>query len=212
MLQEQILVNSSKIPDEMKFEFDQVMLEISVYYRAQNITGGIVNLHRESVFDGVYGLFGEFYESDGVTGLRVTDIEQGSSAESIGLQMNDIILAHNGKNISGTNLEKVSEQLAKVDNHESYTLSIERKGKRIELTDTYRPNLLTGFNLNIDLSSANLANGMLTKLANSSRHYRRKLEYHYMANSPNRRMQMQRQNTGMDRATVKAEKSKNNGK
>ena len=153
LMSDQLLVNTSVIPDELKFEFDQIMLEISDFYRKQNIKSGSVNIHRQRTSDTTFGLSGNMTELGDDSGLQVARVDENSSAASIGLHVNDIILALNGENISGENLSVLSAKFTQLDYQQKYTLTVQRDNKVLELIDTYQPSLLPGFNLSIDLSS-----------------------------------------------------------
>jgi len=163
------LVSSATLSYPLKFEFDQTILAVSNFYNEQGIKQGTVHLNRMADQDPNYGLAGDLIQLKQSRGLRIARIVDNSPAQSIGLREEDIIITINGESISGLSPKVLSEKFIKLNAKSTYSLSIIRANKILELTGVYQPKVLAGFDLNLDLSSVAVTTRLLTEYAKNER-------------------------------------------
>jgi hypothetical protein len=154
------VVNSTSIPSSLGFEFDQLILEIDDYYRQNNVNKS-VTINRKTIWDGRYGIQGDMIKSTQGVGFQILSINNTSPASLIGLAKDDIILAVNHQKLTELKIDNLTSKLEKLQPQDSYTLTILRNNKVVEVTDVFQRTLLPGFNLNLDFESVSIVQSAL---------------------------------------------------
>jgi len=164
LMSAQTLVNSSILPKQLKFEFDQTMLAIKEFYQSKNIERGLVNIRRDKAIDANYGLSGKMAPLKNSTALHIANVAKNSPAMAIGLQTQDVLLTINNEVMQGITISEISNKLGQLNYQKEYSLEVLRNDERVELKAVYSPKLLASFKLDIDLSSAHFTQDMLASI------------------------------------------------
>jgi len=160
----QTLINNKHLSGQISLEFDQLVLELSDYYKEQGFNQPFIKISRDKSFDRNIGLSGNKVTLDGEVGLAIENIDQDSFAEKFGLKQADIIVKINDTPITKANLASLVESLTKLGAAEEVSLTVKRAGQYVTLTDFYQPLKLVAFTLNIDLQSGDNGLAMVDKL------------------------------------------------
>jgi len=177
----QLLTNATKIPENIKYQYNNLMVEIAEYAKQNNLDKNQINIKSPEKYDVAFGLTGKNITSGSTSAFKVMRITANSPAEKLHLQQGDMITAINEKQFSSTASVILARKIRALAKNKSYTLSIIRKGVKHVLTGKYTPTLFPKFELTVDLAERNLALNSLFDLANKPAEFtkERKLRYNY---------------------------------
>jgi len=166
LLAPSVLTNSSEIPEDLKFEFKQLILAISSFFQGKEDNVDLVTLKSVARPDKRFGLVGRSFVDETVYGFKVSSIDLGSPADSLGLQKGDIVV-NTAEEIAGVfNFLLFSEYLESLESGQEYSLTVKR-GKQIKvLINEYHPVILPSFSVTLDLASINSAKERLSDANN----------------------------------------------
>ena len=142
----------------LQFELDQLVIELSHYYQNEHHAQGVISINRDEKFDNRIGFSANKIGKDKNVGLVLVNIDEGSFAESIGLEAQDIITNINNQDVTSNNLEHLVQSLASLKNGNNVSITIQRDGEIVRLKGQYQAKKLVSFNLLIDLQSIDVAN------------------------------------------------------
>lgn len=148
----QQIINYTSLPQDLQSEYSQLVMEIGDYYRQQGADKDTLTIARASSKDYVFGLRGAPIKWNNQFALRVNHVNQASTAQSLGLQKEDLIIAVRDQPIPHNGLAFLSGEIAKTNIGEPLPFTVIRNGKNIALNNHYQPSNLAAFELNISLN------------------------------------------------------------
>jgi len=157
---------SRSIPENLAFEYDQILLELSEHYE-KALSHSNIELSRELSFSKKYGMKGKVLSNNDQYTFKITGVEPQLTADIIGLKAGDIIKTVDGKAIENKRwpFGKAVKTLREGQHHK---VEIVRNNNEIVLEGQYIHHHWPAFTLK--LLSTN-------KLASISRKKRRMLNY-----------------------------------
>lgn len=150
----QKIINYTPLPQALQNEYSQLVMEIGDYYRQQGADNDTLTIARAPSTDYVFGLRGAPIKWNNQFALRVNHVNQASTAQSLGLQKKDLIIAVRDQQIPQNGLAFLSGEIAKTNIGEPLPFTVIRDGKNIVLNNHYQPSNLAAFELNISLNQA----------------------------------------------------------
>ena len=169
----QTLINYKTLPAVIQFEFDQLMLEVSDYYRNKVTDQNVISISRDETFDKSIGLSGEKVILQDEVGMSITYVDHNSAAEAFGLEKEDVLVKIKNEQITEENLGNLVESLTNLKVGEKISLTVKRKGQHLTLTGFYQPHKLVAFSLEIDIHSIDIASVTLDKIRKNNKLYYR---------------------------------------
>jgi hypothetical protein len=147
------IISPSEFNSETQFEINQLMLEVSNFYRKNNFKGTIT-LARDDTYNKEFGLVGTLIKNpnSGYV-INVVDVLPFSSAKGIGLQRGDLIISVNNQIMETTNISNINKELRELIEGKEYFISIKRGNDYITLKEKYIPSEFSKFALHIDLDT-----------------------------------------------------------
>jgi len=174
----QTLINNKHLSGQISLELDQLVLELNDFYNAQELNQPFIQISRNESFDRSIGLSGNKVLLDGEIGLAIENVDQDSFAEKFGLKQADVLVKINDIAMTDANLASLVKSLSQLKVGEEISLTINRAGEYLTLTDIYQPLKLVAFTLNIDLYSGDNGLAMVEKLQKAYKdNYLRILRY-----------------------------------
>jgi len=149
----QNIINELEIATKNQRILSLLMLKIISLRNVQRSNSDVIEISQPEMFDPKYGINGSFVNYDEHFGFSVNSINQGSPAEQLGLQLNDVILAINSQEIKSNSMDILSSKIAELSEGESYKILVKRKGSELALTDVLHRRLFQKFSLMINLES-----------------------------------------------------------
>ena len=110
----QALINYKTLSGVTRFEFDQLMLELSDYYRNKGFDQPFISISRGEAFDHSIGLSGEKVILQYEVGLSILNVNDNSAASAFGLEKADVLVKIKDKQITEENLSSLVESLTKL--------------------------------------------------------------------------------------------------
>lgn len=144
-LSESQLSQPVKLPPELLFEYDLLMLEISNRFKDKLQTNNI-EIIRPASLSKKYGLHGIVTKSGEANGLRITLVDDESNAQRIGIKTDDIIQTINGKGITDDN-KPFYHVLSQLKQHEKVTVEVIRNGTKQILSGQYNEKHIPAYSL-----------------------------------------------------------------
>ena len=150
---QQPLINHEPLPDLLRYELNQLLVEISQYYMSDNQSQPYIKISKQQQSDTRVGLHGNRVQWQGKTGLNVSAVEDNSFAQSLGLREEDIIVQINNIELTEANLASQLDAITKLTAGDVLSLTVIRGTQHLVLEKAYQPQLMAGFSLIIDLNS-----------------------------------------------------------
>jgi C-terminal processing protease CtpA/Prc len=160
------LKNSVDLPKAIKYQYDNLMVEIAEYANQYSSTQGNVTIKSRQKYDTSFGLSGKNETVNNKSVFLVYGVSKGSPADKLNLQKKDIITAINGKKLLGTPSAMLSNEFKQLSLNQSYSVSVLRDDVKYSLIGRYEPILFPKFQLTLDLDERNLAHKYLFDSAN----------------------------------------------
>jgi C-terminal processing protease CtpA/Prc len=160
----QTLINNTQLSGQISLELDQLVLELNDYYNEQGLTQPFIQISRDQSFDRNIGLSGNKVFLNDEVGLAIENVDQDSFAEKFGLKQADVLVKINNIAITEANIAGLVKSLSQLRVGEKISLTINRVGEYLTLTDIYQPLELLAFTLNINLYSGDNGLAMVEKL------------------------------------------------
>jgi C-terminal processing protease CtpA/Prc len=169
LLSEESLVESSPLTKMLRFELDQLLLEVKTYYRDNGINEGVIDIYRERKDNYQYGILGKMVDFESGYALSIKQITTNSMASLAGLRIDDKIIAFNGMTFDNKEPKEFLDELGKLSNGEGYDLLILRGATKEKISAVYSSNVLPAFHLSIDMGSVIQAKQALNSIDNPDR-------------------------------------------
>ena len=178
---EQPLTNATAIPDDIKHQYNNLMVEIAEYAKQNNFDQSIITIKSPEKYDVSFGITGKNTISENKPAFMVMRITANSPAENVNLQQGDMITAINGQKFTGTPSVILSSKIIALAKNKAYSLSIMRDGVSHVLSGEYSPILFPKFEMTLDLAERSLALNSLFDLTNNPAEFTkdRRLRYNY---------------------------------
>ena len=162
---EKILLSYKALPVLLKFEYDQLMLEIFNTFNKKDLIEKTLVINRESVRDERFGFSGNLIDNANEKGVEISAIAISSIADKIGLNVGDVISKINHQTINNANAAKLVNSLTKLEPGNTFSITVERQGQVFVLEEEYRPATFAAFSLNIQLASKAEADKKVLEIA-----------------------------------------------
>lgn len=147
------LITGVEFDAKLEFEFDQLLVEISDYYRKDNFKGKL-NLVRDNTLSPLFGLTGTLEKASPSTYRIIVDhVHPTSAAEILGLKVGDKILSVNEKTMNTRDIKHINDILRNHQQGREYKVLLLRNGIETTLTGYYTASEFSAFSVIIDLDS-----------------------------------------------------------
>jgi C-terminal processing protease CtpA/Prc len=157
------LVNASLLAENVRFEFEQLLVEIKNYYHQHGLTQGVVDLYRAKQLTYNFGVNGEIVKNGQGYGLFIREVNVNSLASAARIKAGDTIVALNGASFSKPSGDEFLEGLRALTHGQELLLLVQRDNKEITLSAKYTSRFLPAFYLSVDLNSINKAQRALQR-------------------------------------------------
>ena len=165
------------VPANLQFELDQLILEIKNYYQSTNYNYSSINISRDKKLDDHIGLSGGRVKLKNGIGLKLVRVAEDSFAQSLGLQAGDTIVSINNQGLTTQNVDSSIASLRSLLVDEHISITVIRNGKSITLSERFKPQELTSFNLMIDLQAVGVISEQIAKISKLNKfRYRKKVK------------------------------------
>lgn len=163
------IFESHLLSDDVMFEFDQLMVELTDYFLAQGIENKQVKIVRDKIKETGFGLSGERTYDLGQFALKVLDVKPESIAEHMGLKTLDVITSINNIELNEKNIESTIQSLQNIEDGSQISFTLQRKGKKLTIKNAYSASNLVAYNLVLDLNSINVVSNRVAELVKNNR-------------------------------------------
>jgi len=163
------LILGVELDDEIQFEFNQVVLEVTNFYLENNYSGNLTLIRHDSI-NKLFGLIGTLNKTThSEYSITVDEVLPYSAAHTLGLKVGDSISSVNNKKMNSRDLKHINRELRELKVGELYTVVIQRGENTITLTDNYNPSENSAFNLVIDLDAKEKYQGIVATVGSIQR-------------------------------------------
>jgi len=177
----QSLTNAMVIPENIKYQYNNLMIEIVEYAKQSNIDLDTISIKSAAEYDVAFGIAGKDSSVSNQSVFVVTGVAANSPADKLHLMQGDKITAINEEAFTGTASKALTNMIGGLAKNKAYTLSIVRNGNKQVLSGQYTPILFPQFEMTIDLGERKLALKSLVELASNPVKYNNKQSLDFKA-------------------------------